>query len=155
MKKIFTMALMLLAVATLSLAAAQPQLPKGYTGWKKSERKVINDKKSIFYGIHYIYANPKAMKGYNDANKFPEGSQIIIEHFNIKDTPSGPAEGAKNMIVMMKKDKSQKATEGWLYAGFTAQGKPSGLDPVKNCFECHKKEASMRNYVFSGIGDFK
>lgn len=144
-----------LLTVTLGTAQAALTLPKGYSGWKKSERKVVNDKKSLFYGIHYIYADTKAMQGYKAGNKFPEGSRIVIEHFNIKESPTGPTEGAKNMVVLMQKDKKQKATGGWLYAGFTAQGKPSGLDPVKNCFECHQKDAASRDYVFSGISDFK
>ena len=95
------------------------------------------------------------MQGYKNKNRFPEGSRIIIEHFNIKNSPQGPVEGKKNMVVLMQKSKNEKATGGWLYAGYTAQGKPSGLDPVKNCFECHQKEVADRDYVFSDIKDFK
>ncbi len=143
-----------LAIAASAVAASQPPLPKGYTSWHKSPRKVVSDKKSLFYGIHYLYANKKAMQGYRAGNKFPEGSQIVVEHFNIKN--GNPAvDGPKNMVVLMRKDKRQKATAGWLYAGYTAQGKPSGLDPVSNCFECHQKEAAKRDYVFSGSADFR
>lgn len=143
-----------LAIAASAMAISQPPLPRGYTSWNKSPRKVVSDKKSLFYGIHYLYANKKAMQGYRAGNKFPEGSQIVVEHFNIKN--NNPAvDGPKNMVVLMKKDKRQKATAGWLYAGYTAQGKPSGLDPVQNCFGCHQKEAAKRDYVFSGIADFR
>lgn len=135
-------------------AAPQPPLPKDYTSWKKSNRKVVTDKKSLFYGIHYIYADSKAMQGYQAGNRFPEGSRIVVEHFTIKGD-NQTVDGPKNMIVMMKKDKRQKATGGWLYAGYTAQGKPSGLDPVKNCFECHQKEVAGRDYVFSSLADFR
>lgn len=136
------------------LAASQPPLPKGYATWKKSVRKVVTDKKSLFYGIHYIYADKKALQGYQAGNKFPEGSQIVVEHFNIKGD-NATVDGPKNMVVLMKKDKRQKATGGWLYAGYTAQGKPSGLDPIRNCFECHQKEVAGRDFVFSGIADFR
>lgn len=135
-------------------AAAQTQpLPK-YQGWKKSERKVVTDKKSLFYGIHYIYADQKAFKGYQAGNKFQEGSRIVVEHFTIKGGDSS-VDGPKNMVVLMKKDKRQKATGGWLYAGYSANGKPSGLDPVKNCFECHQKDAAGRDFVFSSLADFQ
>ncbi len=143
----------ILLVASIVAAASVPPLPD-YKKWKKSSRKVVTDKKSLFYGIHYIYADQKAFKGYKSDNRFPEGSRIIVEHFNIKGDVSS-SDGPKNMIVMMKKDKRQTATGGWLYAGYTAKGKPSGLDPVKNCFECHQKEVSSRDYVFSGISDFQ
>jgi len=144
--------LVLLSVCCAAAAAITPPLPK-YQGWKKSVRKVVADKKSLFYGIHYIYADPKAIKGYQAGNKFPEGSRIVVEHFNIKGDST--VDGPKNMVVLMKKDKSQKTTGGWLYVGYTADGKPSRLDPVKNCFECHQKEVAGRDYVFSGIADFK
>lgn len=144
--------IMLCTVYCATAAATAPQLPK-YQGWKKSIRKVVADKKSLFYGIHYIYADSKALKGYKAGNKFPEGSRIVVEHFNIKGDNS-TVDGPKNMVVLMKKDKTQKSTGGWLYAGYTADGKPSRLDPVKNCFECHQKEVAGRDYVFSSSADF-
>lgn len=145
--------LILISSVTLAAASASaPALPK-YQNWKKSSRKVVTDKKSLFYGIHYIYADQKALAGYKAGNNFPEGSRIIVEHFNIKGDNSS-TDGSKNMVVLMKKDKTRKNTGGWLYAGYTADGKASGLDPVKNCFECHQKEVAGRDYVFSGISDF-
>ena len=69
----------------IAAAAASPSLPKGYTAWKRSERKLVSDKSSLFYGLHYIYADKKAMQGYKAGNRFAEGSTIIVEYFNIKD----------------------------------------------------------------------
>jgi len=156
MKRLLVLCLLCLTVACPALAAQQQMaLPKGYaTSWKKSVRKVVTDKASLFYGVHYLYADAKALQGYRAGNKFPEGSRIIVEHFMLKaDNPT--MDGPKNMVVLMKKDKRQTATGGWLYAGYTAQGKPSGLDPVTTCFGCHKKEAAHRDYVFSSSADFK
>jgi len=150
---IVTGLLVLLAACCAFAAATAPLLPK-YQTWKKSIRKVVSAKSSLFYGIHYIYADQKALQGYKAGNKFPEGSRIIVEHFNIKGGDSS-VDGSKNMTVLMKKDKRQKRTGGWLYAGYTANGKPSGLDPVKNCFECHQKEVAGRDYIFSSLADFK
>jgi len=145
--------LLVCAISIAAFAASSPALPKGYQSWQKSERKVISDKSSLFYGIHYIYADKKAMQGYQAGNKFPEGSRIVIEHFNIKGSPS--TDGPKNMVVLMQKDKRRKETGGWLYAGFGADGKHSGLDPVKTCYECHLKDAAQKDFVFSTIKDFK
>lgn len=133
--------------------AASTSLPKGYTAWKKSERKVVIDKNSLFYGIHYIYADKKAQRGYLADNRFPEGSRIVVEFFNIKDNPA--VDGPKNMVVLMQKDKRQAGTGGWLFAGFGADGKPSGIDPVANCFGCHQKDAAGRDFVISTKKDFK
>jgi len=136
----------------VSYAASQP-IPKGYTSWQKSERKVVADKSSLFYGIHYMYADKKAMQGYQAGNKFPEASRIVVEFFNIKDNPA--MDGPKNMVVLMQKDKRRKETGGWLFAGFGADGKPSGIDPVNNCFGCHLKDAAQKDFVISTIRDFK
>lgn len=138
--------------SVISQAATQA-VPKGYASWQKSERKVVTDKSSLFYGIHYIYADKKAMQGYQAGNKFSEGSRIVVEFFNIKDNPA--VDGPKNMVVLMQKDKRHKETGGWLFAGFGADGKPSGIDPVKTCFDCHLKDAARKDYVISTIKDFK
>jgi hypothetical protein len=145
--------LLVLAFSITAVAASAPALPKGYLSWQKSERKVISDKSSLFYGIHYLYADKKAMQGYQAGNKFPEGSRIIIEHFSIKSNPA--VDGPKNMVVLMQKDKRRKETGGWLFAGFGSDGKPSGLDPATTCFDCHLKNAAQRDYVFSTFKDFK
>ena len=155
MKSVVTVivTIIILALTITAIAASAPALPKGYLAWQKSERKAISDKSSLFYGIHYIYADKKAMQGYQVGNRFPEGSRIIIEHFNIKGDPA--IDGPKNMVVLMQKDKHRKETGGWLFAGYGADGKPSGLDPVKICFDCHLKEAVQKDYVISTIKDFK
>jgi Cytochrome P460 len=156
MDRIATIALLCLISLPVALeAATSPSLPKSYHTWQKSARKVVTDKSSLFYGIHYIYADKKAMSGYRAGNRFPEGSSIIIEHFNIKEGSGSPTEGSKNMIVLMRKDKRLKATGGWLFAGYGADGSPSGLDPVTTCFGCHQKDAAQRDYVISTINDLK
>jgi hypothetical protein len=153
MKSMFAAVLAALLLPMIVAAATMPPLPKGYSGWKKSERKLVTDKNSLFYGIHYIYADKKALQGYKAGNKFPEGSTIVVDYFNIKE--GSAADGSKNMVVMMRKDKRKKETGGWLFAGYGADGKPSGLDPVSTCFGCHQKDAVQREFVISTIQDFK
>lgn len=143
----------LISFQSMAAYAASPTVPKGYSAWQKSDRKVVTDKKSLFYGIHYMYADKKAMQGYKAGNRFPEGSRIVVEFFNIKENPA--VDGPKNMVVLMQKDKRRTETGGWLFAGFGADGKSSGIDPVKNCFECHQKDAAQKDYVISTINDFK
>ena len=154
MMKTFCAALLAALLLPMIVAAATvPPLPKGYTDWTKSERKLVTDKNSLFYGIHYIYADKKALKGYKAGNKFQEGSTIVVDYFNIKAGSSG--DGPKNMVVLMRKDKRHKETGGWLFAGYGADGKPSGLDPVGTCFGCHQKDAAQRDFVISTVKDFK
>jgi cytochrome P460 len=156
MNKIVAIAVLYLISLPAALwAGSTPSLPKSYHSWQKSGRKVVTDKSSPFYGIHYIFADKKAMDGYKAGNKFAEGSSIIIEYFNIKEGSGSPVEGSRNMVVLMRKDKRMKATGGWLFAGYGADGAPSGLDPVTTCFGCHQKDAAQRDYVISTISDFK
>jgi hypothetical protein len=148
------LASILFGMATLAGAADKVVLPKGYTAWAKSAEKIEKDKNSLFYGIHYIYVDKKTLPAYQKGNGYPEGSQFVIEYFNIKELNGKPTKGNKNMVVLMRKDKKQSATGGWLYAGFGADGKLSGVDPVKNCFECHLKEAKDRDFIISRFADF-
>ena len=147
-------AVSILAAASVSFAAGSVSLPKGYEKWSKSKQQINNDKKSIFYGIHYTYVDPKAMKAYKSGGKYPEGSRFVVVQYGIREEGGKPVQGKKSMIVLMKKDKNYKETGGWAFAGFTQEGKPSGIDPIKNCYECHKKEAGDRDLVISRYRDF-
>ena len=135
-------------------AAASASLPKGYESWEKSRRKIVDDKKSLFYGVHYLYVDKKAMKAYKGGGSYPEGSRFVVVFHNLKEEGGKQVEGKKNMIVLMQRDKRQKETGGWLFAGFGPDGRPSGIDPVKNCFECHQKDAADRQFVISTYADF-
>jgi hypothetical protein len=157
MKKIAALAIIFTALAITATAGASEKtiLPKSYEKWEKSSQKVVNDKKSLFYGIHYIYVNKKAMKAYKTGGSYPQGSMFMVVNYNIREVGGKPVEGKKNMIVLMKKDKKYKDTGGWLFAGFSPSGRPSGIDPVKNCYECHLKEAGKTDLVISKYSDFK
>ena len=144
-----------LSAASTVLAAEKVSLPKGYQKWAKSSEKVVTDKNSLFYGIHYIYLDAKTMKAYQAGGPYPEGSRFVVDYYNIKEEGGKPDLGKKNMIVLMRKDKKARETGGWRFAGFTSEGKPSAVDPVKNCYECHLKEAKDTDLVISRYADFK
>ncbi len=156
MRKLFATALIFTILVPLFAAAGEKaSLPKGYEKWERSRQIVVTDKKSLFYGIHYTYVDKKAMPAFKSGGKYPEGSQFVVVHYNIREEGGKPVQGKKNMIVLMKKGKKYKETGGWLFAGFTPEGKPSGIDPVKNCYECHLKEAKDRDFVISRYSDFR
>ena len=145
----------LVGAAVAAFAAEKVSLPKGYEKWEKSKARVNADKKSIFYGIHYLYADKKAMKTYKSGGVYPDGSTFVAVNYSIKDEGGKKVENKKTMIVMMKKDKKQTASGGWQFAGFSPDGKLSGLDPVKDCFGCHEKDAKTTDFVISRFADFK
>ncbi|SNB44779.1 cytochrome P460 family protein [Geobacter sp. DSM 9736] len=156
MKKLWVVVLtMVVSFAAVAVAAEKASLPKGYQKWEKSKQKIVTDKNSLFYGIHYIYVDSKAMKTYKSGGTYPEGSRFVVDFYSIKDEGGKQVPGKKNMIVLMKKDKKATETGGWIYASFNPDGKPSGIDPVKNCFECHLKEAKNTDYIISKYADFK
>ena len=145
---------MLFAASTLS-AAEKISLPAGYEKWAKSKAQVVNDKKSLFYGIHYVYVDNKAIKTYKNGGIYPEGSRFVVVQYAIKEDGGKPVEGKKKMIVLMKKEKKSKETGGWQFAGFNPDGTPGGIDTVKNCFECHLEKAKATDFVISKFADFK
>jgi hypothetical protein len=148
----------LLALALTSgivTAKETVRLPRGYQSWEKSGDKVVNDKNSLFYGIHTIYVDRKAMPAYRRGSGYAEGSQFVVEFFAIREEHGKQVRGKKNMVVLMKRDRTQTATGGWLFAGFGADGTPSGLDPEKTCFGCHLRDAKERDYVISRFADFR
>lgn len=156
MKKI---ALITLAAALGFSAAASAadtlSVPKGYEKWAKSKQRIETDKKSLFYGIHYLYVDKKAMPAYKTGGPYPEGSRFVAVNYTIREENGQKVPGKKSMIVLMQKDARQKATGGWHFAAFTADGKPSGLDGRRDCFGCHERDAKERNYVISRYADFK
>lgn len=145
----------LMGTAAAAAAAEGPALPKDYEKWAKSKQRIETDKKSMFYGIHYIYVDKKAMTAYKSGGAYPEGSRFIAVNHSIREENGQKVPGKKSMIVMMKKDKKQQETGGWLFAGFTPDGKPSGLDGKRDCFGCHEKDAKDRHFVISRYADFK
>ena len=157
MKKIATLFALaaVLGTAGAALAAEKVSLPKGYEKWEKSKVRIETDKKSLFYGIHYIYVDKKALKTYKSGGVYPDGSRFVAVNYSIKEEGGKQVPGKKNMIVLMQKDKRQQATGGWHFVGFSPDGKPSGLDGKKDCFGCHEKDAKDRDFVISRYADLK
>jgi hypothetical protein len=151
----FVAAFALLLAASPAVAVDTVSPPKGYEKWEKSKQKLVTDKNSLFYGSHYIYVDKKAMSAYKKGGGYPEGSRFVVVNFNIRDEGGKPVQGKKSMIVLMKKDKRFKETGGWQFAGFSPDGKLSMLDPVKNCYECHLKDARDTDLIISKYADFK
>ena len=158
MKQVLALVALLSCLAAIAMATAatsKVSLPKGYEKWQKSKARVITDKKSLFYGVHYLYVDQKAMKTYRSGGVYPEGSRFVAVNYSIRDEDGKQVPGRKTMIVLMQKDKKQKASGGWLFAGFGPDGKLSGLDPVQDCYPCHLKEAKDRDLVISKYSEFR
>ena len=144
---------------TLSAASADAGerivLPKGYEKWDKSRQKIVSDKKSPYYGIYYIQADRNTLKAYKTGGSYPEGSRFVVTYYGMREEGGKTVQGKKNIIVLMKKERKQQTTGGWLFAGFTPEGKAAAIDPARDCYGCHLKEAGTRDLVISTYADFR
>lgn len=151
----------LICAATASSAlAADPQVPypQGYRDWHHVKSMVIEEGHPLFAsfgGIHHLYANAEAMKGYR-GNQFPDGSVIIFDLLEAVRDGNAVTEGARKVVGVMHKDSTKyQATGGWGFEGF------GGGDPAKRvvgdnaasaCFACHQPQKAQ-DYTFSRLRD--
>jgi hypothetical protein len=148
------------AAATTSALAADPQVPypKGYRDWHHVKSMVIEEGHPLFGafgGIHHLYANDKAMKGYR-GKSFPDGSVIIFDLLEAIRDGGVVTEGARKVVGVMHKDlKKFKATGGWGFEGF-GSGDPAkrvvGSNAASACFACHAPQKAQ-DYTFSRLRD--
>ncbi len=77
-KTVTVVAGVLIAAASLAVAASALTLPKGYQKWRKSRQHIVNDRKSLFYGIHYTYVDARAMKTFEKGDRIPRGAGLSL-----------------------------------------------------------------------------
>jgi hypothetical protein len=154
-------ALAALACAGVLAGAAEPAnvpYPAGYRDWAHVKSMVIEKGHPLFEtfgGIHHIYANAPAMRGYG-AGKFPDGSVIVFDLLEATEGGNTVTEGKRKVLGVMRKDaKRFKDTGGWGFEGF-AEGDRArpvvAANAATACFKCHadKKES---DFVFSAWRD--
>jgi len=150
---------------TTSALAADPQVaypqvpyPEGYRDWYHVKSMVIEEGHPLFDafgGIHHLYANEEAMKGYRGTT-FPDGSVIIFDLLEAQRDGNAVTEGARKVVGVMHKDsKKFEATGGWGFEGFGG-GDPAnrvvGADAASACFDCHQPQKAQ-DYTFSRLRD--
>jgi hypothetical protein len=130
--------------------------PDGYRDWrhvKTMELKPGHPLYESFGGLHHIYANHKAVKGYQ-TGKFADGAVIVFDLLEAKHDGSAVIEGNRKLLGVMARDKKRYGeTGGWGFEGF-AGGDPRkpivGANAAKACFECHVSRQAD-NYLFSSL----
>ena len=148
------------AAATTSALAADPQVPypQGYRDWHHVKSMVIEEGHPLFAsfgGIHHLYANVKALKGYR-GKRFPDESVIIFDLLEAVRDGGAVTEGTRKVVGVMHKDsKKFKATGGWGFEGFGG-GDPAkrvvGSNAASACFACHAPQKAQ-DYTFSLLRD--
>lgn len=147
-----------LAVAVQAAEPAKVAYPEGYRDWrhvKSMELKPGHALYETFGGIHHLYANPKAVKGYR-TGRFRDGAVIVFDLLEAKVEDNAMIEGRRKVLgVMVRDSRRYAATGGWGFEGF-AGGDPQkpvvGGNAAKACFECHAARKSS-NYLFSSLRD--
>ena len=130
------------------------QYPENYRDWTHVKSMVIQEGHPLhasFGGIHHIYANDKALIGYQSGS-FPEGSIIIFDLLESVDADHAITESERKVLGVMQKDSNKFShTAGWGFEGFGA-GDPNnrvvGANYEEACFACHTSQKD-NDYVFS------
>ncbi|MEQ1440291.1 cytochrome P460 family protein [Fontimonas sp. SYSU GA230001] len=144
------------ALASDAAPAAFPEVPypSGYRDWRHVKTMLIEDGHPLyasFGGIHHLYANPKAMKGYA-GGRFPDGAVIVFDLLDAQAGGNAITEGARKIVGVMHKDsKKYAATGGWGFEGFAGgdpQKRAVGAAAASACFDCHAAQKA-HDYVFS------
>ncbi len=145
-----------LLATSASVIAENVPYPQGYRNWHHVKSMIISPGHPLhdaFGGIHHIYANEKALKGYKKG-KFENGSIIIFDLLETKFADNAVTEGARKVVgVMHKNSKRFAATGGWGFEGFKGDSKSEravGKNAATVCFACHEPQRNS-DYVFSNL----
>src|SRR4051812_5848315 len=79
--------------------------PKEFRKWAHVKSVLVGPQSAAFAteaGIHHIYANEKALEGY-ETGKFPDGSAIVYDLLETKETAGNTIEGPTRRIDVMVK----------------------------------------------------
>lgn len=144
-----------LLALSVSATAQEVPYPEGYRNWKHVKSMVINAGHPLheaFGGIHHLYANKRALKGYAKGGPFPDGSVIVFDLLEANSADNAITEGKRKVLgVMHKNSKRYAATGGWGFEGFKGDSKSDravGANAEKACFQCHQSQ-SKHDYVYS------
>ncbi|MBL8429439.1 MAG: cytochrome P460 family protein [Dechloromonas sp.] len=151
------MVAVLALTASVTAVAGDVAYPNGFREWNHVKSMVLKPGHPLYDavgGMHHIYANPKAIRGYK-SGRFADGSVIVFDLFEAVDKDNAVSEGNhKAVVVMARNGKAHKANDGWGYEVFDPQSKKGSLDAKAqaDCHSCHKSQQD-KDFVFSAMRD--
>lgn len=157
MRHILVLVLALMSTTT-ALAAdnATVPYPSNYRDWHHVKSMVIHSGHPLydaFGGIHHLYANAAALKGYKSGT-WPDGAVIVFDLLEAKSADNAVTEGARKVVGVMHRDaKKFAATGGWGYEGFKGDSKTEravGANALSACHTCHTAQKDS-GFVFSKL----
>ena len=150
-----TVAAALLVALPAHTQSGKVAYPEGYRQWAHIKSMLIEPGHPLenpFQGLHHVYGNENALKGLKEG-RFPDGSVLVFDLLQYKQSDKTIQEGERKLIGVMKKDKKAYAsTGGW---GFEAFAKNTQTDRIvtdggKSCFACHASQKEQ-DFVFSRL----
>lgn len=145
--------LALLLGAAVVPASENAAGPAGdFRSWTHTKSMVIVDRGNGLYGMHNIYANDIALPTLKAGGAYKDGAEFAVSFHELDTKDGGTTQGKKIKVGFMRKDAKAAKTDGWVYSALGPDGLPKEIDPVKACFECHKK-AKDSDFIFSGYID--
>lgn len=130
------------------------QFPREFRKWAHVKSVLVGPQSAAFAtegGIHHIYANQKALEGY-ETGKFPDGSVIVYDLLETKEVAGNTVEGPTRRVdVMVKQGQLYRATAGWEFMSFPAGNPADGkltAERQATCAACHAKR-NDHDSVFS------
>jgi Cytochrome P460 len=128
--------------------------PVEYRKWVHVKTVLVGPQSPFFKtggGIHHIYANAKAMEGYQ-TGKFPDGSVLVFDLLEVKETNGATVEDARQRIDVMLKDAQRfSSSGGWGFERFLGDSetdRPLTEEHRGECFSCHQQRKT-HDFVFS------
>jgi hypothetical protein len=120
-----------------------PSFPKEFRRWAHVKSVLVGPQSGAFAtegGIHHIYANDKALEGY-DSGRFPDGSVIVYDLLETKEVAGNTIEGQTRCVdVMVKRNDRYASTGGWEFMSFSGNDEINGkLTAAREatCAGCH------------------
>ncbi|MGZ7053392.1 MAG: cytochrome P460 family protein [Candidatus Angelobacter sp.] len=128
--------------------------PKEFRKWAHVKSVLVGPQSAAFAtegGIHHIYANEKALEGY-DTGKFPAGSVIVYDLLETKEIVGNTIEGPTRRVdVMVKQSDVYRTTGGWKFMSFPGGNPTEGnltAERQATCSACHSNRKD-HDFVFS------
>lgn len=145
-------------IADVFFLWAQPDdavsFPKEFRKWAHVKSVLVGPQSAAFTtegGIHHIYANDKALEGY-DAGKFPDGSVIVYDLLETREVGGNTIEGPTRRVdVMVKQRQRLNSSGGWEFMSFPGGNQTYGkltAEQQATCAGCHANRKD-HDFVFS------
>ncbi|MGZ7060722.1 MAG: cytochrome P460 family protein [Candidatus Angelobacter sp.] len=125
--------------------------PKEFRKWAHVKSVLVGPQSVAFAtegGIHHIYANEKALEGYT-TGKFPDGSVIVYDLLETKETAGNTIEGPTRRVdVMVKQSDLHRTTGGWGFMSFSGGDPTNGNLTAERQVACAACHASRKDHDF-------